>query len=478
MVTIPNEDRPIWVVYDVGILEDMVFDGDGVSNEHAAMLRELMRVWNAKLAKNQMRNRYYEGKNVLKSLEISIPPNLEGIETVVGWPQAAVDKLAERSRFDGFTAQSEEIQSILDDMVRKSGLKRKYRQAVESELIYSCSFITISAGDEGEPETIVQLHSAERAAAVWDYRKGRIAYGMAINSLDDEGHPDDINLYTDTEVVHFCHEGYMWSSETVQHSAGVPLIEVMANRPTEARPFGCSRITRAVRSLTDSAVRESLRGEIAQEFNTSPQKYLLGADKEAFGKKTKWEAYIGNIFAVSRDRNNNVPQYGQLPQGSIQNHTDYMRSLAARFSGETSIPVSVLGVLHDQASSAEAIYAANESLIIKAEDLNEDNGLALYNIALLAIAQALNKPVDELTDEERDFSVNFKNPAMPSIVSQADAMIKVASAVPDFAGTDVFFEQLGFSEDVRRRIRNEMRRNRAVTVAAQIEAENGIQTTA
>jgi hypothetical protein len=40
---------------------------------------------------------------------------------------------------------------------------------------------------------------------------------------------------------------------------------------------------------------------------------------------------------------------------------------------------------------------------------------------------------------------------MPSVVSQTDAMVKIASVVPGFAGTSVFFEQIGFPEDMRRK---------------------------
>jgi hypothetical protein len=50
---------------------------------------------------------------------------------------------------------------------------------------------------------------------------------------------------------------------------------------------------------------------------------------------------------------------------------------------------------------------------------------------------------------------------MPSVVSQTDAMVKIASVVPGFAGTDVFFEQIGFAEDMRRKVENEIARNGA-----------------
>lgn len=425
------------------------------------MLHELIDLRENKLAGNRKRNRYYEGKNVLKNLEIAIPPSLANVETVVGWPQKAVDSLAVRSRFDGFVCADDEAQDVLDRLVRQNHLKRQYRQIVQSELIYSCAFVTVSQGDtaKGEPNVLMQLRGAENAAAVWDSRRGRIAYGMTVDSVDKHGRPKGYGLYTDDAVVHFAlnPNTNLWDWWSVAHSNGRPTMEVFAYRPTENKPFGQSRITPAVMSLTDSAVREALRTEVAAEFFTSPQKYLLGADADAFGNKTKWEAYIGNIFAIGRDENGDIPQFGQLSQGSMQPHTDYMRSLAARFSGETNVPISQLGVIHDNPSSAEAIYAASEPLIIEAEDLNDGNREALQNIAVMAVAAALGVSVDRMTSEQADIVANFKNPAMPSIVSQADAMIKIASAVPEFADTSVFWEELGFPEDVRRRIMSEIK---------------------
>ena len=150
----------------------------------------------------------------------------------------------------------------------------------------------------------------------------------------------------------------------------------------------------------------------------------------------------------------------------MQPHMDYMRSLAARFSGETNIPISTLGVVHDNPASAEAIYAASEPLIIEVEDFNDSAREMLKNVALMAMAASLDVPLAELPDEYRDFTANFRNPAMPSVVSQTDAMTKLAAVVPGFAGTDVFWEQVGFPEDMRRKVETETAANMGLQMIA------------
>ena len=444
----------------------MAFSAD-FPQEWEYMLADLFRLWASKLARNRLRMRYYSGKNVLHDFGISIPPQLLSVETVVGWPQKAVDTMAVRSRFDGFSASDPDTQDMLDRISAASRLRVKYRQAIQSTLIYSCSFATVAVGADGSPR--IDIHSAETAAARWDDALGRIAYGMTITGWRD-GNPTSVNLYTEDYRVSLWNDGRsFWEWVAQPYAMGRPTMEALVYRPTQSKPFGQSRITRAVMSITDSAVRESLRTEISAEFFTSPQKYLLGADRDALRGKTKWEAYIGNIMGVSYNGVDGVmPQFGQLQQASMQQTVDYMRLLAARFSGETNVPISQLGVIHDNPSSAEAIYAASEPLIIECQDLNDNSRETLRSLAQMCMAAEQGVPLAELGPEWRDFTPNFANPAMPSIVSTADAAVKIAAAVPGFAGTEAFWKMLGLPEDTRREVRAELTEATADAMLAQI----------
>lgn len=433
----------------------------GLPVAETQMLNDLLTVWSQKLSRNQKRVTYYMAKNRLRDLGISIPPSLTDVDTVVGWPAKAVDALAVRSRFDGFTLDSGDSDE-LRDILEANRFKTMYRQTVTSELVSSCAFMTVSRGAEGEPPVIISAYSALNASAMWDMRRKRIKCGMTVVEVDQrpghEAEPIWVNLYTDTDVWEIRKARGKWNAYRHPHSMGRPMMEPLVYRPTLDRPFGQSRISRAVMSITDSAVRTALRSEVAAEFFTAPQKYLLGADEDVFEKLSKWEAYIGNIFTVTKDEDGDVPKFGQLAQASMQPHTDYMRSLAARFSGETSIPVSELGVIHDNPASAEAIYASKESLVIEAENLNETNGEALKEIGRMALATLRNVPLDSLDDDARSIKPRWKNPAMPSIVSQADAMVKIISAMPWVAESQVALEEFGFGEDKITRLMNDKRR--------------------
>ena len=56
---------------------------------------------------------------------------------------------------------------------------------------------------------------------------------------------------------------------------------------------------------------------------------------------------------------------------------------------------------------------------------------------------------------------HFKSPSRPSVVSQADAAMKIAKADAGFAGTEVFYEMLGFDRADIARIRAEKQRAEA-----------------
>lgn len=430
----------------------------------------LYTLWNNKLTRNRLRKKYYRQKNSLKDLGIAIPPNLKTLETCLGWAAKSVDILASRSRFDGFVYK-DEVQGI-DGVLRDNNFKVMYKQAVNSELVHSCVFFTVSKGGNGEQDVIISAYSAENAAAIWDSRKKRIECGFTVIEVDDKTkQPTWINLYNDEEVLELRKDAAGWNLNRLYHSQGRPLMEPMVFKPDLDRPMGRSRITRTVMSITDSAIRTALRSEVSAEFFTSPQKYLLGVDDSIFDNQTKWEAYIGNIFSVTRDENGDIPKFGQLAQGSMQPHTEYMRSLAQQFAGETNIPVSALGIVQDNPSSAEAIRAAENYLIIDAEELNETNGVALRNVGLLAHAIAGKTTVDKLSEEVKSIEPKFRNPSVPSIASQADAMVKQISAIPWLADTQVALEELGYSESQIMRLMSDKKRMQAQQVLAAIQAQ-------
>lgn len=428
--------------------------------EDAELVRKLVAIWRQKLTRNQLRDSYYLSHVKTKDLGVAIAPEMRGkIKARIDWPAKAVDYLAARSQFDGFTTSDSMRTQELMQIAQANHLKLLYRKAVTSEFKHCCAALTVTAGDNGP---VISAYPMTACALMWDDALKEVKAGLVVaesKKLPSSNvlKPSVYKLFTRDALVTIrsVGMGQVWIANYQYHSMGRPLIEPMAYRPTLERPFGRSRITRTVMSLTDDAQREKERSEIAAEFAAYPQKYLLGTDRTTIPKDSRYAAYIGAILEVTKGEGDTVPTFGQLSQLSMQPHIDYMRSLAAQFSGATNVPLSALGVVSDNPSSAEAIYAAKEDLVIDAQALNADNGRALVNIAMMALAIQDNSDFNTVRNSGVAIEARFKNPAMPSVVSQSDAMVKQISVLPWLAESDVALEELGYNEEQIQRLHSD-----------------------
>jgi hypothetical protein len=328
---------------------------------------------------------------------------------------------------------------------------------------------------------LISAFSAETASAIWDPRKKRIRCGLVVSDVDQsEGSIARITeyvMFTETTVIRIgCLKSGAWVSTRADHSMGRPPMEPFVYGRSNDRPFGQSRISRAVMSITDRAMRAVLRSEVSAEFFTTPQRWIMGAPDGLFLENSKWEAYIGNIFALNRDEDGETPTTGQFPQMSMEPHLNHMRQLAAEFAGETNIPVAYLGVIHDNPASAEAMFAASEELIIEANNLNAANSESLRNIGLMAQAILSNVAFDALTDEQKNIQAKFRNPARPSVVSSSDAMVKQVAAIPWIAETQVALEELGYTNEQIMRMLSDKRRGDSSALLRTLEAATANST--
>ena len=455
---------------DFGIVAGQV---DGLPVEEQEKFQKLINTFVSYQGKNAEKDRYYEGKISLNevNLGIALPDGMSRLEIGCSWGAKAVDVLASRSMFDGFVGSSGEEVEELAKIVDGNRLVAQYMKAARDELKYGCTFATLSA--DKDIGCKIRFHSPQTAAAVWDGEKGRIAYGFAVidtapTNEENVWMPSLINLYTDDCVWVMERDDYSWHATPFYHKMGRPLMEALIWNATSNKPFGRSRIKEPVRRLIQGYVRTIANATIGLEFATAPQKYLLGVTDEQYDAvvSQKFKQYVGSIIAsTTNPETGEKPTFGQLTQGHIAPHVEMLRILATQFSAATGLSVTDTGVVNDaNPTSADAVTAQSQTLILLAEQMNKGNGDALKVIALMALAIALNTSLDNLTDEQKDIVAHFKNPAMPSVAATADAAIKIASARPGFANTDVFAEMLGFSQADIRRIKAQEQRSRGLEI--------------
>lgn len=435
-------------------------EADGLSPEDKATLEALLDVYCRVSARNDELRSYYEGDVDPPGIGIdNIPANVH-VEMQCDWPRKAVTSVSERARLDCFTFSGNEPDPVMEGIVRDNDLVGSFNRHVSSELTQGCMFGTVNgAGRRGA--AAVRFHTAETAAGIWDVANSRLASGFVVADSkrtpwsETKPVPVQLNMHVPGAIIVVKQRDCgRWTAERTATPLDRPLMELFAFRPTGIKPFGQTRITKTVRNISDEVVRTLQSMAISAAFYAHPQKYLMGLTDRQYDEMvgSKWKYTIESMILGTRDDDGNAPAFGQLPAVSPQPYIEIIRSYAALFSGATGVPLNSLGIVQDNPSSAEAIAAAREDICIAAQDLIESNSASLRNVALMAMAVAEDKTVEQLTDRQKTVMAHFKDPSMPSIVSQADAMVKVAAADPSFAGSSVFYEQLGFDEATRARI--------------------------
>lgn len=427
---------------------------------------------NARLPRNVLRAQYYDGKNAIRDLGISTPPNFRRIATVLGWSAKAVDILNRRCNLDGFVIPGVEDTADLDVVWEDNYLDTEAPQAGVSSLIHGTAFLIVHQGDTeaGEPPVLWTARDAMTGTGEWDRRRRSLRNFLSVIDTDEDGNPTEAVLYLPNLNVFLTrNKAKRWTVERRPHSFGLP-VEPLVYQPRLGRPFGSSRISRAVMSLHDSALRTVIRSEVTAEFYSAPQRVLLGADESAFRNsdgsiKSTWQAILGRIWAIPDDDEAATPraQIQEFTQANQQPHIEQLRAWAALFAGETSIPITSLGISTDaNPSSAEAYLASREDLIAEAEGTTDGWSPAYRRTALNAL-RVLNG-WDEIPDEFLGLRPKWRNPATASRAAAADAATKTIDKFPWLANSELGLELYGFDQGFLERARAELRRQRGAAV--------------
>ena len=452
-------------------LSGQVAAADGLRGEDRFLVQRLVDAWFKHHKRNVLRHTYYTMHNKLVDLGISVPPELKRLNAACGWAKKCVDVMVEHSKFDGFTTVDADAQAELDRIARRNKFRTLYRRATTSALEQCFSLYFVSKDDVGKAR--VSAYPASVCGCTWDDAKDCLEAALFVvtmrkNRYTDVTEPDWVNVVTDEYLIRIrLGDDNRWHAAYERHGLGHIPVFLAAYEPTLERPFGNSRITRDIMGYIDSAVRANVNEEIAAAFAASTQKYLLGTDGDPFEYVSRWNAYIGSIFNIDKDEDGDVPQFGQLPQPSMEPLNVHWRMLCGKMSAATGIHVSQFGQVHDNPASGDAIYAENEPLILKVKDWNEDVSDVLVDVATALLATERGTSFDAIDTAGLAIEARFPNPSMPTLAQQTDASVKIASCVEGFAQTETFWEMNGFGKEERERIMRQLQdvRTRAASDA-------------
>lgn len=203
-------------------------------------------------------------------------------------------------------------------------------------------------------------------------------------------------------------------------------------------PRGKSRISPAIMNTIDAASRNLCRIEEGADTVAFPQRILNGIFEEfvtgdpdsnveagALVEQTLHTLETGvkkviGLPASSEGKKMSIEEFSASDFSNLLSlHANYAKDTASAFN----IDVSEMGVTGAVPSSAEALYASKEDLILEVQ--------AFENF----IEDDLQDYIDFVANVfgEVETTLVWAPPATPSAVSQADAFVKLAGAVPQLA---------------------------------------------
>lgn len=464
---------------------------DCIPEEYAEDIYDLFEVWAKVSARNRALTTYFDMKNAIKDLGISIPEKLTRLNCAVGWCKKAVESRVVRSRFDGYVFGGE-TDADLSDLVRRNNLRLLYKSAATSALTHGLSAMTVMRGKYGQPRAKVRAYSANQFACLWDKSLDRIKCGIVLHDVDRDGVASCYVAHFDDAVVTFSKDGNgKWTSDVEDNPMGRPLMEVLVYNRTLDDPLGRTLLTPEIIGIVDKAMRDVLRMEIGAEFFTFPQRYFLGVADDMFAAPPepgtpvdedgnpvdengdplptvssdamKMKAYIGSILAITKDEDGDIPQVGQFSPAPAENFTRMFENDAQRFSGATHVPLAQLGVLSNTYTSSDALGAANDPLILDVELMNESFAPAMEEIARMMMAVNGGVPLDGLTRDQMNVEAYFADPSMPTIAARADAWTKFGASDQSIVGTDVYYEGFGLPKLTIERLKREKEKAGAIS---------------
>jgi len=420
----------------------------------------------------QLRDAYFNGEQLVRDLGISIPPQLKGLHTVIGWPRVGVESLEERLDLEAFRWADGADSTELSEIAEANDLLDEASLAHTDALIYGREYLAVGSGDCGEDcPPLITVESPLDMTLMWD---ARLRMGTAaLRECQADGFVESgvdermIVLYLPEQTITAV-PGKSGGWEVVDrdiHRLGVVPVVRMANRQRTADRVGRSEITPEVMSITDAACRRLMGMEVAAEFFGAPQRYILGASESAFqdaegNAKSAWETYIGRVLALERDEDGAVPTVGQFAAHDPTAMTRIIDLYARIMSAQFGLPPHMLGYTTDNPASADAIRSTEAKLVKRSERRIRRYGAAWQQAMRLALWVRDGEP----PDASRRIETVWRNPATPTVAAQADATVKLVQAGIIPADSDVALEMAGLSENQRQRVRADRLRSRGTSV--------------
>ena len=328
----------------------------------------------------------------------------------------AVTSIAERLRVTGFTGGHAALWGDwrANDLDQLAGIA--HREA----LTLGESYVIVWADTMGRP--LVTVESPEQVAVVrdpatrevvcaakrWEHPAGTHAVMYEADRITRWAAPNPGAYVSGFELV-----------ETLHNPFGVVPVVPLRNSDRLLGP-AASELDNLM-PLVDALNKSLADMLVASEYAGRPRRWATGVELV--------EDEAGNVQNPYPEANrmmiSEAPEakFGALPAADLASYEAAVRVLQAQISAVSGLPPHYLGAHGDQPASADAMRAAEASLVAKVEARQAVFGRSWEQVARLMVAVRTGRDPHSI-----ELAVRWADPATRSVAQEADATVKLVQA--------------------------------------------------
>lgn len=418
---------------------------DPVAIEAQAIASKLLRCLQEKAHSVTNKYAYYDADHDTRDFGISTPRKMLHHRPGIGWASRAVNVVSDRVVFDGFARDTFGVNNYFAQINATSVIA----QGKHDGLIAGCAFVAVLDNPEEDPEhpKILMPFTAEEATGEINQTTGLLNYGLAVTRWAEpqpkkrgiKFWPVDFIVFTKRYTAVFENRVCVY---WVENPTGRCLLSPLTHRASAKQPLGKSRLTKTARRIIQEVGRQKRREEIAEEFYSYPQRYVMGL-AEGAKKDPGWDSQLGKVWAANKDEDGDAPTVGQLQQMDISGFETAKKDKARDYCAETGLTLRNLGYETGNPSSAESLEAMSDDLRLEALATQEEMGVQIKNIAI-TLRMAIDG-IDNVPDAMNELVPAWKPLFNFDVGAAGDAAVKISQAAPEMVGTIAYYRMLGVS---------------------------------
>lgn len=424
-------------------------------------------------------DRYYDGKQPLNFLAPEIRQQVGARLTslVINWPRVIVDSVQRRTYVEGFrVGDAGAVDAELSRLWQENNLDEESRLAQLDALVHSRAYLLVW-GNEADPLTPrITVESAHEMTVA--RRAGSSEVAAAVKRWSD-GDRTFATLYTPDEVIRCSKPASStgivarWDVlDVIDNPLGAVPVVPLVNRPRTLKREGESELT-DVMPLADAVNKLATDMLVTSEFHAHPRRTATGLqisanpeEKERFRAEVQqhWDALEKGRTMLGGPGVN----IGQLPAADLSNFVEAIQLLTAQIAAVAGLPPHFLGINTDNPASADAIRAAEATLIERAQEKQRTWAGAYEQAMRLAVAARDGIPVAAVPGELRRMETVWRDPATPTPAQSMDAAVKgVQAGIYDDVAAQ---ESVGLSPQQRDAIADRRREATETAATADVQA--------